>query len=103
MAESSKYDFFTDELTALEKQIYLFLQRNEDLQQENKDLSNKVKSIDKENEVLKLKLHEIESKLNHFEENGAQNKSETFAPEEKEELKNKIGDLISKIDYHLRS
>ena len=103
MAESSKYDFFTDELTALEKQIYVFLQKNEELQHENRELSNRVKNIDKENEVLKLKLQEIETKLNHFEENGSQNYSEAFNPEEKEDLKNKISDLISKIDYHLRS
>ena len=103
MAESSKYDFFTDELTALEKQIYVFLQKNEELQHENRELSNRIKNIDKENEVLKLKLQEIETKLNHFEENGSQNYSEAFNPEEKEELKNKISDLINKIDYHLRS
>ena len=103
MAESSKYDFFTDELTALEKQIYVFLQKNEELQLENKELLGRLKNFDKENEVLKLKLQEIETKLNHFEENGSQNYSEAFNPEEKEELKNKISDLISKIDYHLRS
>lgn len=103
MAESSKYDFFTDELTALEKQIYVFLQKNEELQHENKELSNRLKNIDKENEVLKLKLQEIEAKLNQFEENGSQNYSEAFNSEEKEDLKNKISDLINKIDYHLRS
>lgn len=103
MAESSKYDFFTDELTALEKQIYVFLQKNEELYQENKELSNRLKNIDKENEVLKLKLQEIETKLNHFEESGSQNYGDAFNPEEREDLKNKISDLISKIDYHLRS
>ena len=103
MPESSKYDFFTDELTALEKQIYVFLQKNEELQLENKELVNRLKSFDKENEVLKLKLQEIENKLNTLEENGQQNLGDSFNPEEKEDLKNKISDLISKIDYHLRS
>ena len=103
MAESSKYDFFTDELTALEKQIYVFLQKNEELQLENRELFNRIKNIDKENEVLKLKLQEMETKLNYFEENGSRNQGDAFNPEEKEDLKNKISDLISKIDYHLRS
>lgn len=103
MAETSKYDFFTDELNALEKQIYVFLQKNEELQLENKELLNRLRSFDKENEVLKLKLEEIETKLNHFEENESRKYGDSLQPEEKEELKNKISDLISKIDYHLRS
>lgn len=103
MPESSKYDFFTDELNALEKQIYVFLQKNEELQLENKELLNRLKNIDKENEVLKLKLEEIDTKLNHFEESESHKYGDALDPEEKEDLKNKISDLISKIDYHLRS
>ncbi|OGU34055.1 MAG: hypothetical protein A2068_01950 [Ignavibacteria bacterium GWB2_35_6b] len=103
MAETSKYDFFTDELNALEKQIYVFLQKNEELQHENKELLSRLRNIDKENEVLKLKLEEIEIKLNHFEESESPKYGDTLHSEEKEDLKNKISDLISKIDYHLRS
>ena len=66
MAETSKYDFFTDELNALEKQIYVFLQKNEELQHENKELLSRLRNIDKENEVLKLKLEEIEIKLKQY-------------------------------------
>lgn len=87
----------------MEKQIYVFLQKNEELQQENKELLSRLRNIDKENEVLKLKLEEIETKLNHFEESEPTKYGDTLHSEEKEDLKNKISDLISKIDYHLRS
>ena len=103
MSESSKYEYFTDELTALEKQIYVFLQKNEELINENKNLSNRLRNIDKENEVLKLKLQEIEAKLNHLEDNGSRKNGDMFNKDDKDDLKNQISDLISKIDYHLRS
>lgn len=103
MSESTKYDFFNDELNSLEKQIYSYLQKSEELEEENEVLLNKVKNLDKENEVLKLKLEEVDTKLSNFQENMSLNNNDIISTEDKEELKSKISDLISKIDYHLRS
>lgn len=104
MPESSKYDFFMDELSSLEKQIYKFLQKNSDITEENKALQKRIKQLEKENEVLKLKVDDIEVKLNNaFIDTENSQFGGLFNDEEKTQLKNKINDLITKIDFHLRS
>ncbi|MEJ5352659.1 MAG: hypothetical protein WHS65_13835 [Melioribacteraceae bacterium] len=104
MAELSKYDMFLEELNALEKEIYYFIQKGSELIEANQALSNRISQLEKENEALKKRLSEIESKISRSmfnEENlfGA----EKFNAEEREALKNKISELIARIDYHLRS
>lgn len=104
MAETTKYDLFLDELNALEKQIYYFIQKGTELLESNQALNNRINLIERENETLRKKISEIESKVSKSlfkEENLFGN--ETFNLEEKEVLKNKINELIAKIDYHLRS
>lgn len=104
MAESSKYDLFLDEINALEKQIYYFIQKGSEIIDSNQALSNRIKQLEKENDVLKKRIGEIESKISKSflnEENLFGN--ETLKLEEREALKSKISELIAKIDYHLRS
>ncbi|MDH7605514.1 MAG: hypothetical protein QHH13_11480 [Melioribacter sp.] len=104
MAELSKYDMFLEELSSLEKEIYYFIQKGAELIEANEALSNRINQLEKENETLKKRLSEIESKISKSmfnEENlfGV----ERFNAEEREALKNKISELIARIDYHLRS
>lgn len=104
MAEGSKYDMFLDELNALEKQIYYFIQRGGELLEANQALSNRITLLERENDSLKKKINEIESKVSKSffnQENLFGN--ETLNVEDKEALKSKISDLIAKLDYHLRS
>ena len=93
-----------DELSSLEKQLYSFVQKSFESTEKNTRLEKKVNQLEKENEVLRLKIDEIESKLN----NSLFSDADIFANdslslEDREFLKSKIGELISKIDYHLRS
>jgi len=104
VAELSKYDMFLEELSSLEKEIYYFIQKGAELIEANQALSNRINQLEKENETLKKRLSEIESKISRSmfnEENlfGV----ERFNAEEREALKNKISELIARIDYHLRS
>ena len=104
MSDTSKYEFFMDELNSLEKQLYSFVQKSFELNEKNTRLEKKVNQLEKENEVLRLKIEEIESKLN----NSLFSDAEIFANdslhlEDREFLKSKISELISKIDFHLRS
>lgn len=104
LSDSSKYDHFMDELNALEKQVYVTVQRRDELVEENKVLLEKIEDLEKENEVFKLKYEEIQSKFSKISTEGLDFSNEDFIdPEEREKIKNKISDLISKIDYHLRS
>ncbi|MBX3007974.1 MAG: hypothetical protein KF816_08110 [Melioribacteraceae bacterium] len=103
MPESSKYDIFIDELNALEKQIYFFLQKGDELSDANQALENRIVILEKENDNLKKKINEIESKLSKNLLGAESLFGANFNSEEKEALKNKINELIAKIDYHLRS
>ncbi len=104
MSETSKYDLFLDELNALEKQIYYFIQKGTELTEANQALSNRITLIERENESLKKKIHGIESKIskNLFNDQNIFG-AETFNLEEREALKSKLSELIARIDYHLRS
>lgn len=104
MTESSKYDLFMEELTSLEKQVYVFVQKNYELSDKNLRLEKKLQQFESENEVLKLRIEELESKLNDssFEENNLF-QTDSITVEDREVLRGKISELISKIDYHLRS
>ena len=104
MAETSKYDLFIDELNTLEKQIYYFIPKGSELFDANEALNNRITLLERENDLLKKKVNEIELKVSKTlfkEENIFSNGS--LNSEEKETLKIKLGELIAKIDYHLRS
>jgi hypothetical protein len=104
LPESSKYDIFLDELNALEKQIYYFIQKGSELLEANEALSNRLTLLERENENLKKKIVEIESKVSKsFINEEIFFGNENLNSEDKESLKNKINDLIARIDYHLRS
>jgi predicted nucleic acid-binding Zn-ribbon protein len=104
LAETSKYDLFLDELNALEKQVYYFLQKGSELFDANLALNNRISLLERENDALKKKIAEIESKISRsvFKDDNVFGNA-TFNSEEKEVLKSKITELIAKIDYHLRS
>lgn len=101
MAEPTTYDYFLDELLALEKQIYIVVQREEEIVEEKNALLKELKSLKDENEILRIKLDEAEKKVG--DNNDSFNESNLFNLESKENIKNKIDELINKIDNHLRS
>jgi predicted nucleic acid-binding Zn-ribbon protein len=104
LAETSKYDQFIDELNTLEKQIYYFIQKGSELIDANEALNNRITLLERENDLLKKKVSEIEAKVSKTlfkDENLFSNGS--LNSEEKDALKSKLGELIAKIDYHLRS
>jgi len=90
-----------DELLALEKQVYLVVQKEEELIEEKATLLKEIQALKDENEILRIKLGEAEKKAemsgNLFSE------SDELDSESKEVVKNKIDELINKIDNHLRS
>ena len=104
MAETTKYDLFIDELNTLEKQIYYFIQKGTEILESNQALNNRITLLERENDALKKKISEIESKVSRsFVNSENLFGNESFNLEEKEALKNKISELIARIDYHLRS
>jgi len=101
LSEPTTYDFFMEELLALEKEIYLVVQKEEKIVEEKVALLKELQALKDENEILRIKLGEAEKKAemsgNLFGE------SDTLDAESKEVIRNKIDELINKIDNHLRS
>jgi len=104
LAEQSIYDFFLDELFSLEKHIYMFVERSDEISEEKLALEKTIKSLKDENEILKLKLEQLEKESNSrsFSED-LFGSGENDGSQEREAMKAKISGLISKIDDHLRS
>lgn len=90
---ATKYDNLMNELTSLEKEVYQYIQKSKELSERNKELEAKVSKLEKENELLKLKL----------EEGSASGKEQLKNKNLDSNLKGRIDDLIDKIDYHLSS
>lgn len=103
MAKALKYNLFLDELISLEKQIYKFVQSKNEVAEENRNLTKKIDQLEKENEILKLKIQEIENKLNNSILNSAGFEEEVNGNNENLNTKKRIDNFIDKIDYHLRS
>ena len=92
-----------DEIVSLEKMVQKFVVDNEGIENEVSILQTKVDNLAQENEVLVLKINELEKKLNSAENNIAHNTKTSLDFSERENLKNQIDDLITKIDYHIQS
>lgn len=104
MTEKTKYDYFMDELLSLEKQIYTVVLKSDELVDENNDLREEIENLQSENGALKNKLREIETSLaTQISENKDLFSEKNVRSNEKEEIKEKIENLISRLDYHLRS
>lgn len=100
---SSKYDLFMDEIVSLEKMVQKFVSDNLTIEEEKVVLEKKVSSLQKENEVLVLKIKELEKKIIKTEEVTSVSGKTNLDLSERENLKNQIDDLITRIDYHIRS
>lgn len=104
MAEFSKYDLFMNELISLEKELYAFIQERDDLREEKESLLERIEELEKENTELKAKHSEMLAKFNNIDSDSFIFSGDEFSsPEEREKIKNRINELISKIDSHLRS
>ena len=103
MAELSKNDILISDLSAVETQLSILINKNKDLSQKNVDLEESLESLKKENEILLQKLAALESEIKDIGENTETNLFNSLNLKERENLKVKLQNLISRIDYHLSS
>jgi predicted nucleic acid-binding Zn-ribbon protein len=104
LPDSSKYDIFMNELLSLEKLIGVFAQKGDDEKEANTELRQTITRLEQENQALKNKIKEIEKQISQSsnEDEGLFGNN-SISSEDREEVKSKISDLISKLDNHLRS
>jgi len=88
-----------EELVSLEKKVYFLVQKNFELTHGYNSLLKMNDLLNRENEVLKMKIEDIESNI----ENESSNIRILKNIDNKEEFKQNIDELVKAIDYHLRS
>lgn len=91
-----RFSEFEEELKKLEQSVYALVQKNSEYAEEIEKLKEENIKLSKENEVLKETLNQLENKL-------PDSSKLKLSAEDKETLKNKIDELIARIDYHLKS
>ena len=103
MADYSKYDYLIKDLNIVETQVTVLNNKYKDELQKNQDLEKVVKEVKAENAFLVEKLSKLESELQDLQSGNNPDLFHSLSMKEKEELKLKLGNLLSKIDYHISS
>ncbi|NCS88576.1 MAG: hypothetical protein AUK34_13250 [Ignavibacteria bacterium CG2_30_36_16] len=101
MPDLSKYDLLLSELSAIETQLTILIDKYNDNADRNKELEDEVNLLKKENFSLGQKLNRFETQSISTPDSEDMFDSATKA--EKEDLKKKIQNVITKIDRHLSS
>jgi predicted nucleic acid-binding Zn-ribbon protein len=95
----AKYETLISDLSALESQVEILKNKYSDTMERNKELEVSLNEIQQDKNILHQKISEMESELEEIKLN-LEEKSKVNL-EEREELKVKIKDLISRVDRHL--
>jgi hypothetical protein len=103
VAEYSKYDILIKDLNLVETQVSILNNKYKDELQKNQDLEKTINAIKLENTVLVEKLSKLESELQNLQSGDNLDLFNSLNLKEKEELKLKLRNLLSKIDYHISS
>ena len=101
MVDLAKYETLISELTALESRIEILNDKYSDTLERNKELEVTVDSVQEDKNLLHQEIARLEEELQILKQKAEEKIN--LNPEERESFKNKINDLISRIDYHLSS
>lgn len=99
----TKYDMILSDLNFIESQASSVKDKFEELKNRNNELEDIVFLLKKEKNLLNQRIAQLESQLEQKPDVEENSDKLNLNVEEKEILKNKIKQLITKIDYHLSS
>lgn len=99
MVDLAKYETLISDLSSLESQVEILKNKYSDTMDRNKELEVSLNEIQQDKNLLHQKISELESELEEIKLK-VEEKSKLNL-EEREELKVKIKDLISRVDKHL--
>ena len=103
MAEYSKYDILNKDLAQIEMQVSVLSNKYKDVIERNQELEEIVEELQKENVLLNKKMSKFQSEPVNLQFEGDQALFSSLNTKEREELKLKLKNLISKIDNHISS
>ena len=100
--ESTKYESLINDLSKLESMIEILKNQNTDIKKRNAELEVALEKAKKENTGLYQKISALEEELKLLKEK-AGNSVFGSNPDERDNLKSRLQEMISRIDYHLSS
>jgi predicted nucleic acid-binding Zn-ribbon protein len=103
LVDLAKYDSLIQDLSMIEAEIATISNKLQDLEEHKTELEVELAKYKQENTLLQKKLVEIERQFEDIKEESEGKIFNTLNSKEKETIKSKLQDIISKIDYHLSS
>ena len=103
MVDLAKYDLLIQDLTAIEAEIATLGNKLKDTEERKTELEIQNAKLRQDNSFLQKKIIELEQEISLSKEDEEGNIFNTLNTKEKENLKLKLQDIISKIDFHLSS
>lgn len=103
MVDLAKYDLLIQDLTAIEAEIATLGNKLKDTEERKTELEIQNAKLRQDNSFLQKKIVELEQEILLSKEDVEGNIFNTLNTKEKENLKLKLQDIISKIDFHLSS
>ena len=103
MVDLAKYDSLIHDLTSIEAEIATLGNKLKDTEERKTELEIQIAKLRQDNSFLQKKIIELEQEILLSKQDEEGNIFNTLNSKEKENLKLKLQDIISKIDYHLSS
>lgn len=102
MPDSNKLELFLNDLSLLETQAAIIVEKYRDVIDTNNELQNRLGVVTKENEYLRLQVNQLEKELEQLKSSFNQESFlSSLDTSDREKLKEKISELIARLDYHL--
>jgi hypothetical protein len=103
MAELIKNEILLNELSAIETQLSILIHKNKELIAKIGNQEIELLHMRNENSILQQRIISLESEIKSPGNDGDNNLFNSLNLKERENLKVKLQNLLSKIDYHLSS
>ncbi len=101
MPDLTKYEILLKDLETIETQVSVLKHNCRDAVKRNKELEDMLSSYTKENLALQQRIESMQSELKKIQNDSENGMINSLNLKERETLKVKLKDLISRIDYHL--
>jgi predicted nuclease with TOPRIM domain len=103
LVDLAKYDSLIQDLSSIEAEIATIGNKLKDTEERKTELEIQIAKLRQDNSFLQKKIIELEQEILLTKQDEEGNIFNTLNSKEKENLKLKLQDIISKIDYHLSS
>lgn len=103
MTDLTKHDVLLTELTNIHTLVSVLLNNFKSLREEKSNLEKSFSAVREENKELLQRIEALEKQLVENKDNSLNSLFGSLDNNEKEELKNKIQNLVNRIDLHLSS